>query len=238
MTSTVWLLLALGLSLLAALLYWLLITTEGVFLGRRVVIWLYDLTAHKYDAIKQYVPADERLLVTRPALAALANRTDPLILDVATGTGRVPSDLMQADDFNGYIVGLDDSARMLARASAKLQSYRDEVVLVRHPAAPLPFARATFDLVTCLEALEFFPSDQAAIREMQRVLKPGGFLMATRRRGWESRAFLHRHRSQERLRDLLRASGLAAVQFHPWQLNYDLVTARKPAGETHSGATD
>ncbi len=34
--------------------WWLLITTEGVYLGRRVVIWLYDVYARRYDRIKQY----------------------------------------------------------------------------------------------------------------------------------------------------------------------------------------
>lgn len=225
------LLAVLGLAALAAFLYWLLITTEGVYLGRRVVVWLYDLTAHKYDDIKEYNPFEEQLLVTRPVLNALQDTPEPLLLDVATGTGRVPYDLMQSSSFTGLVVGLDDSRKMLGVAREKLRSYGPRVQLVRHPAVPLPFSDAHFDLVTCLEALEFFPSDEAALREMVRVLRPGRYLLATRRRGREAKLFLHRYRSEEDMRALLRSLGLFDVSFHPWQINYDLVSARKPAAD-------
>ena len=48
------------------LAHWLLIRTEGVFLGRRVVVWLYDLAAERYDAIKQFDPDTESAFVTWP----------------------------------------------------------------------------------------------------------------------------------------------------------------------------
>ena len=223
-----WLLLLGGVFLLALFLYWLLVTTEGVYLGRRVVVWLYDLTAHKYDAIKAYEEGDEQLLVTRPVLAAIGRRTEPLLLDVATGTGRVPFDLLQAPTFSGHVVGLDHSVRMLAIARRKLAPYCGRVSLVLHPAVPLPFPDARFDAVTCLEALEFLPSDAAALAEMVRVLRPGCYLFTTRRRGWEGKAFLHRYRSRDKMCASLQRLGLQEIRFHPWQVNYDLVTARKP----------
>ena len=67
-----------GIILLALLLYWLLVSTEGVYLGRRIVVWLYDITARRYDDIKEYDPDDERLLVTNPVLAALQGHPQPL----------------------------------------------------------------------------------------------------------------------------------------------------------------
>lgn len=231
MTATwlLWLILAaLSVLLLALFLYWLVVTTEGVFLGRRVVVWLYDITAHKYDDIKEYRPADERILVTVPVLGALRNVKHPLLLDVATGTGRVPYDLLQSQYFDGRIVGLDDSQKMLTIATEKLAPYGPRTMLVRRPAVPLPFPDDCFDAVTCLEALEFFPSDEDALREMVRVLKPGRRLLTTRRRGWEGRFFLTRYRSQENLKELLHCLGLESVQYLPWEVNYDLVIARKP----------
>lgn len=229
MTWLPWLALAvIVLLLLALLLYWLLVTTEGVFLGRRVVVWLYDITAHKYDDIKEYRPADERILVTVPVLGVLRNVERPLLLDVATGTGRVPHDLLQSQYFEGRIVGLDDSRKMLAIAAEKLAPYGARTMLVRRPAVPLPFPDDCFDAVTCLEALEFFPSDEDALREMVRVLKPGRRLLTTRRRGWEGRFFLTRYRSKENLKELLHCLGLESVQYLPWEVNYDLVIARKP----------
>lgn len=220
----------LALGLLAAFLYWLLVSTEGVFLGRRVVVWLYDVTAHNYDRLKQYDPRDEKLLVTRPILSAVRGLPGPLILDVATGTGRVPHDLLQAAEFRGRIIGVDNSRKMLDVARQKLKDHGGRLHLLQHPAVPLPFADNLFDVVTCLEALEFFPSDRAALQEMVRVLKPGRCLLATRRRGWEGKLFLHRHRSQDEMRAMLHSLGLEEIVFHTWEMNYDLVTAWNPPG--------
>jgi ubiquinone/menaquinone biosynthesis C-methylase UbiE len=217
----------LTLLLLAGLIYWLLVTTEGAYLGHRVVIWLYDVTAQRYDDIKEYDAGDERLLVTRPVLRALQGLDDPHLLDVATGTGRVPIDLLQSAYFKGHIAALDGSERMLAVARDKLAPYANRVELLRHPAVPLPFSDDQFDCVTCLEALEFFPSDRRAVAEMARVLRRGCTLFVTRRCGWEGKAFLHRYRSKENMQAMLEEAGLTEVQFHPWQVNYDLVTARK-----------
>lgn len=227
-TAITWVLIGAGtLAALGVFLYWLLVTTEGAFLGRRVVVWLYDVTADRYDEVKEYVPADERLLVVSPVLRAVADVPEPLILDVATGTGRVPFDLLQEASFRGRVIGLDDSQRMLAVAAKKLAPYREQVQLVRHPAVPLPFPTGRFDAVTCLEALEFFPSDEAALREIVRVLRPGGALITTRRRGWEARLFLHRYRSEKNARALLEGLGLEDVRFYHWEINYDLIMARK-----------
>jgi ubiquinone/menaquinone biosynthesis C-methylase UbiE len=215
-----------ALLLLSGALYWLLITTEGVYLGPRIVVWLYDLVAPKYDAIKQFDPEEEAFLVGRPLLTALEGVNQPRILDVATGAGRAPTVmgnyLAQRD---GRLVGLDASAKMLAQAAGKIDC--PAVSFVRGTAVALPFPDASFDAVVCLEALEFFPSDAAALREMARVLRPGGFLMTTRRVGWEGKAFLHRYRSEEGLRGLLTAVGCQNITFHLWLLNYDLVTARR-----------
>ncbi|MCI0397912.1 MAG: class I SAM-dependent methyltransferase [Chloroflexi bacterium] len=221
-----------GVVLAGGLLYWLLVTTEGVYLGRRVVVWLYDMTAHKYDAIKEFDLENERFTVGRPLLRALAGRPEPLVLDVATGTGRAPLILAQEPWFSGFVVGLDASGRMLAQAAAKLAPYCRRVALVQQTAECLPFPAGTFDAVTCLEALEFFPSDSAALREMVRVLRPGGFLMTSRRKGWEGWAFVGRYRPAADFEELLRSLGLVKVQSHLWELNYDMVMARRGDKET------
>ena len=226
-----WLLVLPALLLLGAIAYWLLVTTEGVYLGRRVVVWLYDVTAHKYDAIKDFDREDERLAIARPLLRALSGLPAPQILDVATGTGRVPVLLADEPAFRGQIIGLDPARKMLALAAAKLEPFRGEsgasAFLVQQTAVPLPFRDACFDAVTCLEALEFLPSDEEALREMVRVLRPGGFLMTTRRRGREARLFLGRYRPAARFEALLRELSLSEVRSHTWQWDYEMVTARK-----------
>jgi len=216
---------------LVAILYWLLVITEGVYLGRRIVVWLYDLTAHNYDAIKQFDPDDERATILRALRVGLVNRPSANLLDVATGTGRVPLLLSGESTIGGQIVGLDPSEKMLALAAGKLASRARNpgrtVALVRQTAVPLPFACSTFDAVTCLEALEFMPSAEEALREMERVLRPGGFLLVSRRTGWQARLFFGRFRSAGDFAALLRQLGFDDVQVSLWQVDYDMVTARK-----------
>ena len=215
------------LAALGALAYWLIVITEGVYLGRRAVVWMYDLTAHKYDGIKQFEVNAERLFVVRPFLNHLPRHPAPLILDVATGTGRVPYFLLEEPTFNGRITALEPSRKMLAVAVPKLRPYGRRAALVGATAVPLPFAANTFHGVTCLEALEFFPSDEAALREMARVLQPGGSLMVTRRRGWEAQTFVGRYRDTEQFEALLADLGFSDVKTLPWQVDYDQVFARK-----------
>jgi ubiquinone/menaquinone biosynthesis C-methylase UbiE len=209
-----------GLCLLA---YYFLVLTEGVFLGRRLVVWLYDRVAARYDALKQFDPDYEAAFLARPLLHRLADIPEPHLLDVATGTGRVPALLLGHKEFRGRVTALDASPQMLAQAVQKLAPYQERVTLQHGPAAPLPFADDTFDAVTCLEALEFMPSDAAALAEMVRVLKPGGLLLTTRRADWEGKLFLHRYRSRSNMTHLLRALGLYQIEINPWQVGYEQV---------------
>ena len=209
------------------LLHWLLIRTEGVFLGRRVVVWLYDLAATRYDAIKRYDPDTESAFVAWPLSRRLKPWPAPLVLDVATGTGRLPFFLLAEPLFAGRVVGLDASAGMLAQAAAKLAGHGDRAAFVHALAGDLPFPDNTFAAVTCLEALEFLPDDAAALREMARVLGPDGVLLTTRRQGPESGYFLGRARSRDDLEALLAALGLSDIRSQPWQVEYELVWATK-----------
>ena len=223
-----WIAILLTTAVLAALLYWLLITTEGVYLGRRVVVWLYDITAHKYDGIKEFESDAEQFFLIRPLLVRLRHTPNPLVLDVATGTGRLPHFLLEASTFNGRVVGLDASGKMLKLAREKLRPFGHRASLVQQVADQLPFANNQFDLVTCLEALEFFPSDTAALQEMIRVLKPGGSLLVTRRKGNEAKLFVGRYRNVPQFEAVLTGLGLEEVHTNPWQLDYDQVFGKKP----------
>jgi ubiquinone/menaquinone biosynthesis C-methylase UbiE len=216
------------------LVYWLLVSTEGVYLGRRAVVLMYDITAHKYDGIKQFDAIDERQAIARPLMVALKDKTHPLLLDVATGTARVPALLLNEPAFQGQVVGLDAAGKMLAQAQAKLAQLPDgrsqSAMLVQQTADRLPFDSERFDAVCCLEALEFFPDDRVALREIARVLKTGGFLMTSRRIGLEGKLFFGRYRPRSEFEAYLVDLGFAGVRSHVWLMNYNMVTAWKKAG--------
>jgi hypothetical protein len=90
-----------GLTIFAALAYWQLIIAEGAYLGQQVVTLLYDLTAQRYDAIKRFSPDMEALFLGEPLTQVLRHVEEPLVLDIATGTGRLPIALLTQRSFRG-----------------------------------------------------------------------------------------------------------------------------------------
>jgi ubiquinone/menaquinone biosynthesis C-methylase UbiE len=224
-----------GLSLLAvlgALLYWQLVVAEGVYLGRRVVIWLYDLYASRYDNVKQFDERDEAWFLGEPLNKALLGVPVPLVLDVATGTARLPQALFQRPTFGGRVVALDLSRQMLRQAASKMTLYRDRLTLLWQDATRLPFPDAVFDAVTCLEALEFLPDAKATLTEMVRVLRPGGLLLTSSRTGPGARWMPGRAMSREAFVALLESLSLSDVLVSTWQVDYDIAWARKPGRPT------
>lgn len=223
-------LLAIGLVVLG---WWLLIGTEGVYLGRRVVIWLYDLYADRYDDVKNYYHEYEHLLLARPIMETIAPHKSPLVLDVATGTGRLPITLLNHADFQGYVIGADLSRRMLSIAAYKLEPFGERFSFIWTPAENLPFADDTFDVVTCLESLEFMTNPARVVGELVRVLHPGGILLITNR--VSTRLMPGKTWSSEQLFQLLESLHLENITFEVWQEDYDQVWGRKAGKSVFTG---
>jgi ubiquinone/menaquinone biosynthesis C-methylase UbiE len=111
----------------------------------------------------------------------LADRLDRLLstvstgrrlLDVGCGTGHHLSALQQ----RGFdVCGIDGSADMLAQARALNPTV--ELKLADVDALPVP--DASFDVVICIEVLRYLPDPTRCIREIARVLRPGGMALVT-----------------------------------------------------------
>jgi len=233
-----WLIAVVIFILLAVFLYWALIISEGTYFGARFVVWLYDLSAGQYDGIKRFDDAEENWTVGLPLWRTIESVRQALVLDVATGTGRLPLALLRRPRFDGQIIALDLSRKMLHVARQKLAPYGDRVTLLRQDAMHLPFPDGVFDAVTCLEALEFLPSPTRALREMIRVLRPGGVLMATNRVGWEAKLLPGKALPRKRLRAILDMLPLQAVEVRRWQVFYDQVWGRKEGPVSIEGNGD
>jgi SAM-dependent methyltransferase len=231
----VWAWLALGLLLLAAVLYWQLIIAEGAYLGRRVVILLYDWSARAYERIKQYDAGDEQWFLGLPLTEALQWLPTPLVLDVATGTGRLPRTLLRQPGFDGRVIGLDLSRRMLREAAARTAPFADRLTLIWQDAERLPFPDDTFDAVTCLEALEFMPHPTRVLAELVRTLRPGGVLLCTNRIGRHAQLLPGRTLPRPELERLLQTFPLDDVRIRAWQMDYDLVWALKSGAPRGGG---
>lgn len=129
---------------------------------------LFDGVAPRYD-----VPADvlsfgqyrrwRRALVRRLRLAS-----GTLVLDVATGTGAIARDI--ARRYGCRVVGIDQSRQMLAAAR------RRSVRLVGGQAESLPFPDEAFDGVVFSYLLRYVDDPPATVRELARILRPGGVI--------------------------------------------------------------
>jgi ubiquinone/menaquinone biosynthesis C-methylase UbiE len=131
----------------------------------------YDRLAGEYDRRwGDYVTASVRATLRR-----LEVRPGARVLDVGCGTGTLLTALVRAVP-GVMCVGVDLSARMLAVARRKLPP---AVALVAGTAERLPFADASFTAVVSTSALHYFRDPAAALREMGRVLAPGGSVVIT-----------------------------------------------------------
>jgi len=227
--TTLWI--GVGLFAIGIVTYWLLVATEGTYLGACCVERLYDWTAARYDTIKRVRFFDEQMYLGIPFALRLEGRQRPRILDVATGTARMPTALHESPGFEGTMVAGDRAVRMLAAAKKTTGHLRDHLTLLRFDAEHLPFADEVFDGATCLEALEFVPHGLLALREIHRILAPGGVVLLSNRVGWDALWFPGRIRGRGEVEQSVRALGFVDIETQRWQVHYDLVWARKPAAE-------
>lgn len=97
------------------------------------------------------------------------------LLDIASGTGVVTRLAARRVAPGGRVVAADFSEAMLAYASSRpAASDAAPIEFVHGSAEALPLPGDRFDVVLCQQGLQFFPDRPGAVREMGRVLRPGG----------------------------------------------------------------
>ena len=117
-------------------------------------------------------------VIFEPWARDLVRRADPQagehILDLACGTGIVTRQVATLARNPGSLTGADYSDEMLVVARRLADATGLDAEWVKADAAKLPFHDDRFDLAFCQQALQFFPDRPAALKELRRVLKPGG----------------------------------------------------------------
>ena len=96
------------------------------------------------------------------------------VLDLACGTGLVARLAAPRVGPTGQITGLDFNAGMLAVARSLPPAPGAAVTWVEGSAVAMDLPDASIDVILCQQGLQFFPDKPAALREMHRVLVPGG----------------------------------------------------------------
>jgi len=157
-------------------------STDGNSARKRRALELFRGLGPRYDRLSAVLSLGQDPRWRRALVSALAPVPGDRVLDVATGTGMVAAELLAR---GCSVVGVDQSAEMLAMARARfaaLASGEDasasgdgpRVRLIEGQAEALPFADASFDALSFTYLLRYVDDPPATMRELARVLRPGG----------------------------------------------------------------
>jgi ubiquinone/menaquinone biosynthesis C-methylase UbiE len=98
------------------------------------------------------------------------------VLDVACGTGIVTRRAAERAGAGGHVIGVDVNDGMVDFAATMAKDAPGVVEWRTADAAAMPLPSGTFDVVCCQQGLQFFSDRSAALKEMLRMLAPGGRL--------------------------------------------------------------
>jgi demethylmenaquinone methyltransferase / 2-methoxy-6-polyprenyl-1,4-benzoquinol methylase len=141
---------------------------------KRHALELFSGLPRQYDRMGALLSFGQDPRWRRAMVRAVDAHPGQRILDVATGTGMVAFALAQQ---GCEVVGLDQSEAMLGAARARLAKspqLADHVRFVRGEAEHLPFGDGEFDALTFTYLLRYVDDRAATMRELARVVKPGG----------------------------------------------------------------
>jgi len=138
---------------------------------------MFDRIANRYDLLNRIISLGIDRRWRRKAVASLRLQPGELLVDLATGTGDVA--LEAARQVAGLrVVGVDPSEKMLAVGRTKVadKGLAESISLRTGAADRLPFEDGSVDAISMAFGIRNVPDRPAALREMRRVLRPGGRL--------------------------------------------------------------
>jgi demethylmenaquinone methyltransferase/2-methoxy-6-polyprenyl-1,4-benzoquinol methylase len=139
---------------------------------------MFSTIAHRYDFLNHALSLNIDRRWRRELVRIASVGAGARVLDVATGTADVAIEFARRTQA-ASITGLDPSSGMLEVGRAKLAgdpAFAGRVELIEGDAMALPFPDASFDAVTIAFGLRNLPDYERGVREMARVLRPGGTL--------------------------------------------------------------
>ncbi len=135
---------------------------------------LFTPLPHRYDRLAELLSMGQNGRWRRAMIDRIVPGSPGLVLDVASGTAGVA--LQLADRTGAGVVGVDLTEAMLRRGLENVAGAGagGRVELVAGRAEALPFPDAAFDALTFTYLLRYVDDPEATLRELARVVKPGG----------------------------------------------------------------
>ena len=138
---------------------------------------VFDSVASRYDVMNDLMSLGLHRAWKAYTVAVAAVRDGDRVLDIAGGTGDLARAFARQAGERGTVVLTDINEAMLRRGRDRLLDEGRVVPTVLCDAEALPFAEASFDLVSVAFGLRNMTHKETALAEMQRVLRPGGRLL-------------------------------------------------------------
>jgi demethylmenaquinone methyltransferase/2-methoxy-6-polyprenyl-1,4-benzoquinol methylase len=137
---------------------------------------LFNELAPNYDSMNSLISLGRHRKWRQVAMKELQQLTGAFVIDVCCGTGDWTVALAKAVGPSGRVVGLDFSEDMLAIAKQKITAagVSDRVTFVAGDAMQLPYTDNEFDVATIGFGLRNVPDANRVLKEMVRVVRPGG----------------------------------------------------------------
>lgn len=150
-------------------------TTSDPSPRKQHALGLFEGLPRGYDRMGAVLSFGQDPRWRRALVAAIDPQPSQRVLDVATGTGMVAAALARRSECE--VVALDQSEAMLNAARARLShdpNLAAKITLMTGEAEHLPFADAEFDALSFTYLLRYVDDRAATMRELARVVKPGG----------------------------------------------------------------
>lgn len=138
---------------------------------------IFATIAPKYDLVNDVITGGAARAWRRKLVKMSGAKAGMRVLDVATGTGDLAIVFKEAMGNTSEVIGVDFCAEMLEFAPGKAKAKNLDVVFKQGDAMALEFADSSFDVVSVAYGIRNVSDLNLGIREMARVIKPGGKLM-------------------------------------------------------------
>ncbi|MDT0691027.1 bifunctional demethylmenaquinone methyltransferase/2-methoxy-6-polyprenyl-1,4-benzoquinol methylase UbiE [Salegentibacter sp. F188] len=150
---------------------------KGSELRKKQVEKMFDKISGNYDGLNRVISLGTDEKWRRKVVALVKSRKPKSILDIATGTGDLA--IKMVDSEADKIVGLDLSEGMLdvGRKKIRKQNLEGRIEMIQGDSEALPFEDNSFDAITVAFGVRNFENLEKGLREIFRVLRPGGIFV-------------------------------------------------------------